>query len=92
MRSVARRHSQLSEEIVELERQIARLMSEAVPTLAALRGVGTDTAASLLVAIGDNPQRLKSEASFAFLRLFVRCGSRAGLLGQDSAPPPQPRR
>jgi transposase len=67
MRSVARRHSQLSEEIVELERQIARLMSEAVPTLAALRGVGTDTAASLLVAIGDNPQRLKSEASFACL-------------------------
>jgi transposase len=67
MRSLARRHLRLSEEIAELERQIARLVSEAVPALAALRGVGTDTAASLLVAIGDNPERLGSEASFARL-------------------------
>ena len=67
MRSIARRHRRLSEEIAELEGQIARLVSEAVPALAALRGVGTDTAASLLVAVGDNPERLKSEASFAHL-------------------------
>jgi transposase len=67
MRSVARRHRQLSEEIAELEGQIARLVSETVPALTALRGVGIDTAASLLVAIGDNPERLKSEASFALL-------------------------
>jgi transposase len=67
MRSVARRHQRLSEEIVELDEQIARLVSEAVPTLTSLRGVGTDTAASLLVAVGDNPERLKSEASFARL-------------------------
>src|SRR5215211_1136120 len=67
MRSVARRHRRLSEEITELEEQIAGLVSEAVPALAALRGVGTDTAASLLVAVGDNPERLKSEASFAHL-------------------------
>ena len=32
-----------------------------------MRGVGTDTAATLLVAAGDNPERLKSEASFARL-------------------------
>jgi hypothetical protein len=50
-----------------VEGQIARLVSEAVPALAALRGVGTDTAASLLVAVGDNPERLKSKASFALL-------------------------
>jgi len=67
MRSVARRHRRLSEEILELDEQIARLVSEAVPTLTSLRGVGTDTAASLLVAVGDNPERLKSEASFARL-------------------------
>ena len=67
MRSVARRHRRLSEEIAELDEQIARLVSEALPTLTSLRGVGTDTAASLLVAVGDNPQRLKSEASFACL-------------------------
>src|SRR5215217_5222936 len=67
MRSVARRHRRLSEEIAELEEQIAQLVSEAVPALVALPGVGTDTAASLLVAVGDNPERLKSEASFALL-------------------------
>lgn len=67
MRSVACRHRRLSEEIAELEKQIARLVSEAVPALVALRGVGTDTAASLLIAVGDNPERLKSEASFALL-------------------------
>jgi transposase len=65
MRTVARRHRWLSEEIVELDEQIGRLVSEAVPALVALRGVGTDTAASLLVAVGDNPERLQSEASFA---------------------------
>lgn len=67
MRSVARRYQRLSEEIAELEEQIARLVFEAVPALTSLRGVGTDTAASLLVAVGDNPERLKSEASFARL-------------------------
>ncbi len=41
MRSVARRHQRLSEEIAELEEQIRRLVSEAVPALATLRGVGT---------------------------------------------------
>ena len=67
MRTVARRHRWLSEEVVELDEQIARLVSEAVLALVALRGVGTDTAASPLVAVGDNPERLKSEASFARL-------------------------
>src|SRR5215212_3657030 len=67
MRSVARRHQRLSEEIAELEEQIGRLVAEYVPALASLRGVGTDTAASLLVAVGDNPERLKSEAAFARL-------------------------
>lgn len=30
-------------------------------------GVGPDTAATLLIAAGDNPERLRSEASFAAL-------------------------
>ena len=33
----------------------------------ALSGVGTDHVATLLVAVGDNPKRLKSKASFASL-------------------------
>jgi transposase len=32
-----------------------------------IKGVGTDTAGALLVAAGDNPDRLRSEAAFARL-------------------------
>ena len=68
MRCVARRHHlRLSEEIAALDEQLDRLVAEAAPALVALRGVGTDTAASLLIAAGDNPERLKSEAAFAHL-------------------------
>jgi len=67
LRSVARRHHGLSEEIGELEAQIERMARGAAPELTALDGVGPDTAATLLIAAGDNPERLKSEASFAHL-------------------------
>jgi transposase len=67
LRSVARRHQRLSEEISELDEQLDRLVAEAAPELVAMEGVGTDTAASLLIAAGDNPERLKSEAAFAHL-------------------------
>jgi transposase len=67
MRSVARRHRRLSEEIAELDEHLARLVAEAAPALISLRGVGTDTAASLLLAARDNPERLKSEVAFAHL-------------------------
>jgi transposase len=67
LRSVARRYRALSEEIAELDAQIELLVREAAPELVALEGVGPDTAATLLVAAGDNPERLKSEAAFAHL-------------------------
>jgi transposase len=67
LRSVARRYRDLSEEIAGLEVQIERVASQAAPELSALDGVGPDTAATLLIAAGDNPERLKSEASFAHL-------------------------
>ena len=67
LRWVARRHQRLSEEISELDEQLDRLVAEAAPELVASEGVGTDTAASLLIAAGDNPERLKNEAAFAHL-------------------------
>lgn len=67
LRSVARRYQQLSEEIADLDEQLDRLVVEAAPELVAIDGVSTDTAASLLIAAGDNPERLKSEAAFAHL-------------------------
>ncbi|WSW30320.1 IS110 family transposase [Streptomyces sp. NBC_01003] len=33
----------------------------------AIHGVGPETAARLLTAVGDNPERLRSEAAFAHL-------------------------
>jgi transposase len=42
-------------------------VAQAAPELVSLPGIGTDSAATLLIVAGDNPQRLGSEASFANL-------------------------
>jgi transposase len=67
LRSVARRHKALSEEIAELDAQLDRLVAEAAPGLISPPAIGTHHAATLLVVAGDNPQRLNKEASFASL-------------------------
>jgi ArsR family transcriptional regulator, arsenate/arsenite/antimonite-responsive transcriptional repressor len=45
---------------------LARLAVRA-PALVAVKGVGPETAGALLVAAGDNPDRLRSEGAFARL-------------------------
>src|SRR5262249_54041928 len=50
-----------------IDAELATLVRAAAPGLVALEGVGIDTAAILLVAAGDNPERLRSEAAFAHL-------------------------
>jgi len=67
LRSVARRYEALSREIDELEAHLNLLVAQAAPELVSLPGIGTDSAATLLIVAGDNPQRLGSEASFASL-------------------------
>jgi transposase len=67
LRSVARRYQALSAEVAELDAHLDRLVAQAAPELVALAGIGTDNAATLLIVAGDNPQRLRSEASFANL-------------------------
>src|SRR5215218_7977610 len=67
LRSVARRHEALSEEIAELDAQLGRLVVEVAPGLICRPGIGTHHAATLLVLAGDNPERLNTEASFASL-------------------------
>ena len=47
--------------------ELTRLTRTASPTLVSIFGVGPDTAATLLVTAGSNPERLRSEASFAAL-------------------------
>ncbi len=67
LRSVACRYGALSKEIARLDAQLDRLVARAAPQLVCAPAIGTNHAATLLVAAGDNPERLRSEASFASL-------------------------
>ena len=64
---MARRALSLEEEVKEIDRLLKTLVAETAPELNAIDGVGTDVASALLVAAGDNPERLKNEATFAKL-------------------------
>lgn len=67
IKSLAQRILDLHDEIGLLDGQITALVDELVPELTQAVGVGREIAAQLLTTIGDNPQRLASEASFAML-------------------------
>ena len=67
LKSLARRVLALDEEIAALDLHIAPLVEELAPDLLALEGVGVASAGELMVAAGENPDRLRSEASFAML-------------------------
>ncbi|WUV31183.1 IS110 family transposase [Streptomyces sp. NBC_01483] len=64
---LAHRIGQLSEEIRDVEARLARLVECHAPQLLEVVGIGPDTAVTLLITVGDNPERLDSEASFAAL-------------------------
>ncbi len=67
IRGLARRIQGLNAEIKTIDQTLRLLIETEAPGLVALHGVGTDTAASLLVAAGDNPDRIHSETSWAHL-------------------------
>ncbi|WIV62241.1 IS110 family transposase [Amycolatopsis nalaikhensis] len=67
LRSLARRHQQLTTEITDLDQLLAPLAATISPRLLAVPGVGTDVAGQLLVTAGENHDRLTSEAAFAML-------------------------
>ena len=67
LQSLARRHAQLTHEIGAIDAELTRLTATFAPELMESVGIGPDTAAALLVTAGSNPERLKSEASFAAL-------------------------
>jgi transposase len=64
---LGRRVMALDEEKERLDALLAELVANTAPQLLELHGVGVDTAAALLVAAGDNPERLRSEAAWAHL-------------------------
>ena len=67
LRELGRRAEFLDGQLERLDELIAPLVAARAPGLLALHGVGPDTAALLLVAAGDHPERLRSEAAWAHL-------------------------
>jgi transposase len=67
LRTLARRHQQLSVEITDLDDLLEPLVAAINPDLLAVHGVGPDTAGQLLVTAGENHDRLSSETAFAML-------------------------
>ncbi|WP_329181190.1 IS110 family transposase [Streptomyces decoyicus] len=64
---LAQRIDQLTEQIRDLERRLTGLVQRHFPQLLIPVGIGPDSAATLLITMGDNLERLCSEASFAAL-------------------------
>jgi transposase len=67
LRALARRWLALDEEVRAHDVHLERLTRERAPALVQAHGMGPGTAAELLLLVGDNPERIRSEAAFAKL-------------------------
>ena len=67
LRELGRRAEFPGGQIERLDELIVPLVGARAPGLLALYGVGPETAALLLVAAGDHPERLRSESAWAHL-------------------------
>jgi transposase len=67
LRQLGQRYQALEAELAAVDAELDRLTALAAPGLRRLCGVGPEIAGALLVAAGDNPGRLHSEAAFSML-------------------------
>src|SRR5437762_9662736 len=67
LRELGRRAEFLDGQLERLDNLIGPLVTAQAPSLLARYGIGAHTAALLLVAAGDHPERLRSEAAWAHL-------------------------
>jgi transposase len=67
LRELGRRAEFLDAQLGRLDELIGPLVTDHAPGLLALYGIGPNTAALLLIAAGDHPGRLRSEAAWAHL-------------------------
>jgi transposase len=67
LRTLARRHNALTDEIAQLDALLADLTAKAAPRLLTQTGIGPQIAARLLLVAGDNPTRLRNDAALAAL-------------------------
>jgi transposase len=67
LRALARRWLALDAETKSLDAALDALTAACAPTLVEAHGMSTGTAAEMLILVGDNPERIRSEAAFAKL-------------------------
>lgn len=67
LKLLAYRWQNLTDELRLIDKKLKKLTKLAAPNLLEQFGVGPYVAATLMVAAGDNPERLKKESSFAAL-------------------------
>ena len=67
MRSLARRWLMLNGEVAEHDKELKTLVEAKAPSLMASHGIATLTIAEMLILVGDNPGRIRSEAALAKL-------------------------
>ena len=67
-RAIVAGHGDLPAGLVSAVEQITALVAQEAPELLEVFGVGPDVAAALLITVGGNPARMRTEASFAALR------------------------
>jgi transposase len=67
LRALARRWLDLDAEIKSHDPGLAELVEQCAPTMARAHGIKTGTAAEMLILVGDNPERIRSEAALAKL-------------------------
>ncbi|MDI3409016.1 transposase [Streptomyces cavernicola] len=64
---LGRRIEHLTGQIDALNQRLTRLLESHAPQLLEPVGIGPDSAVTLLMTMGDNPERVRTEASFAAL-------------------------
>ena len=65
LRAIARRWLDLDAEIGAHDAHLVRPTGRCAPRMVAAHGMGAATAAEMLVPVGDDPERIRSEAAFA---------------------------
>jgi transposase len=67
LRALARRWLDLDAEVKSHDVHLEALVEQCAPTMVKAHGIKTGTAAEMLILVGDNPERIHSEAAFAKL-------------------------
>jgi transposase len=67
LKRLAVRYRHLHQELGLIDAELDTILALHAPMLRDVQGVGTDVASQLLVTVGDNPERVSTEAKFAAL-------------------------